>query len=317
MILLNEKIVLIDGVYYKEIKIANELHDFEPIVLEHLENIFGEDCRYYPKKMIKSFANNSSIPDGFVIDMKNKKWYILECKLLCDDAIKRIPGQLINYKGAIKNLETKKQLLESMVDFSQDLYELIMNKQPEIVIVINSLDGEKGIKFKDKVKTTDEKVMIIEYKTYTREFVDPKKVHLHIYNPLIKTMPSMKRIGEETWVETQHRKSSDTVKTIYQELKKHMLLFDAKLIFNPTKYYISIKKKKNFAYVQFRRKKIRIVVMLPLKTGMQIIKKNEIIKLSQGIQGFYGGECFEIIIEKIEYLDEIIKLLKTAYEYAK
>ena len=68
-------------------------------MIEHIEDIFGERCKYFPKQKLKTLADNRSIPDGFVIDFKNKKWYILELKLLCDDAIRRIRDQLGDYKN--------------------------------------------------------------------------------------------------------------------------------------------------------------------------------------------------------------------------
>jgi len=109
--------------------------------------------------------------------------------------------------------------------------------------------------------------------------------------------------------------ASETVKMIYNKIKNQMLNFDNDLIFNSQKCYISIKKRKNFAYIKFRKKKIRIVVMLPFDTGKKLVKKHKISVTSDGVQGFYGGECFNVDIEDQDHLDEVIDLLKKAYDY--
>jgi len=110
-------------------------------------------------------------------------------------------------------------------------------------------------------------------------------------------------------------KASDTVNKIFEEIKTRMLHFDSKLIFNPQKYYISIKKRKNFTYIEIKKTKLRLVILLPVRVGMEILRLNKLKELTQKVQGYYGSECFAVYIEKIEHLDELIKLLKKAYEY--
>ena len=188
-----DKIVIIDGVKYYCLNFNDEVHEFEPMVIEHTKDIFGENCEFFSKRKIKSLADNSSIPDGFVIDFKNDKWYILENKLLRDDAIKRISDQINSYIVAIENHETKMQLFEYINESSHSkyhsyLYSLIFKKNPEFVIVIDNLDGIKGKQFKEKVKPYEKyyNLKVIEFKTYVREFVDPLKVHLHLFTPIVK-----------------------------------------------------------------------------------------------------------------------------------
>jgi hypothetical protein len=181
---MNEKVILIDGVKYNLFTPKKEVGKFEPLVIEHIKDIFGKDCKYLPKRKIKTLANNRSIPDGFVIDFKNKKWYILELKLLSDDAINRISKQIVSYKNAVKNLKTKKEIYDAINNPS--LYKLIFNTNPEVIIIIDSLGGEKGKQFREQVEGTDRNVKIIEFKTYAREHVEPEKVHAHLFEPLYK-----------------------------------------------------------------------------------------------------------------------------------
>jgi hypothetical protein len=176
-------IIVSDNAVYSSVTFKDEVKEFEPLVVDHIIEIFGESAVYYPKRTIKSLANNRSIPDGFVIDIRNKKWYILELKLLCNDAIERIPGQIKNYEIAVKNPDTKQNIFESIDKRSDVLYDIIYHSKPEIVIIIDSLDGEMGKQFVERV---NEDINIIEFKTYSNNLSADKPVFLHMFNPLPK-----------------------------------------------------------------------------------------------------------------------------------
>ncbi|ODS35104.1 MAG: hypothetical protein A7316_04430 [Candidatus Altiarchaeales archaeon WOR_SM1_86-2] len=180
------EILIKDGVKYRLWTPENEPDEFEPMVKYHVKDIFGKGCEYFPKQKLKTLADNRSIPDGFVIDFENQKWYIVENKLLCDDAIRRISSQIVRYKNAIRNPQTRLQIFNSIYsevnkpEMHQFLYDLIINRNPEIVILINSIDGELGEQFEDDVGGTDKNVKIVVFKTFARDFVDPRKSHLHL-----------------------------------------------------------------------------------------------------------------------------------------
>jgi hypothetical protein len=187
-------VILKDGVRYDLWTPSHEVNDFEPMIIHHVKDIFGPGCEYFPKQKLKTLANNRSIPDGFVVDFKNKKWYIVELKLLCDDAIRRITGQIVDYKNATKNQKTLRSIYKSIksikdADFLDDL---INDEKPKIVVIIDSLDGELGKQFIEKVEGTESKAKIIEFKTYYREGAEPNKVHIHSLEPLDYSTPSLK-----------------------------------------------------------------------------------------------------------------------------
>ncbi|MEA1924602.1 MAG: hypothetical protein U9M95_01905 [Candidatus Altiarchaeota archaeon] len=183
---MTDKILLKDGVRYRLWTPENELNDFEPMIKHHIKDIFGNGCKYFPKQKLKTVADNRSIPDGFVVDFKNQRWYVVELKLLCDDAIRRIPGQIVDYKNSIKNPKTRRNIYKSIksVKDTDFLDDLINDKKPEIVIIINSLDGKLGEQFREQVGGTDRDVKIIVFKTFVREHVDPKMVHVHLFEPV-------------------------------------------------------------------------------------------------------------------------------------
>lgn len=194
-------IILKDGVRYELWTPEDEVKDFEPMIIHHIKDIFGPGCKYFPKQKLKTLTNIRLIPDGFVVDFHNEKWYIVELKLLCDDAIRRISGQIVDYKNATRNQKTLRNIYKSIkiirnADFLDDL---INEENPEIIIVIDNLDGEQGRQFIEKVKGTEKNARIIEFKTFFREGVDPKKAHIHLFEPLykLKTYSGLKNLKIE------------------------------------------------------------------------------------------------------------------------
>ena len=51
----------------------------------------------------------------------------------------------------------------------------------------------------------------------------------------------------------------DNIRKLYEKLKEEMLIRIPTLTFNPQRYYISLRKKRNFAFLKVRHKKIAIV----------------------------------------------------------
>lgn len=178
------EIVLKDGIKYLLHSYKDEVNDFEPTVIEHIKDIFGNDSEYFPKQKITTSANTRSIPDGFVVDFENKKWYIVELKLLCDDAIRRIRDQIGDYKTSIEKLETRRDIYKSITQSrnANFLDDLINDKDPEIIIIIDSLDGEKGKQFEEKVNKPHKMAKIIEFKTFDRG--DAPSDHVHLFEEL-------------------------------------------------------------------------------------------------------------------------------------
>lgn len=101
---------------------------------------------------------------------------------------------------------------------------------------------------------------------------------------------------------------------MYEKVKNAMLKLDPNIKINPQKYYISLRKNRNFAYIKLRKAKMHIVIMLPFESGKNLIRKHKVTMLSQGIQDWYGAPCFQITLENEEALDEVIKALEEAYK---
>lgn len=121
--------------------------------------------------------------------------------------------------------------------------------------------------------------------------------------------------AEERYTEAYHLEDVDKkIIAVYERTKDAMLKFDTGIKVNPQKYYISLRKNKNFAYLELRKKRMHIVIMLPYETGNGLVKRHKLTQLSQGIQKFYNGPCFKVTLENEENFDEILKALEEAYK---
>ena len=183
------EIIKINSEKYQLYKPRDEVHELEPFIKNHIKDIFEENCEYFPKQKMKTLADQRSIPDGFVVDFARKKWYVIEIKILCDDAVRRITNQITGYIKSIKNPRTRRDIYKSIKMISADerkdvLDDLINDKDPEIIIIIDSLEGKLGEQFKENVEIFKSRITIktVIFKTFSKEN-DPT-VLAHYFTPL-------------------------------------------------------------------------------------------------------------------------------------
>ncbi|MEA3307464.1 MAG: DUF5655 domain-containing protein, partial [Elusimicrobiota bacterium] len=81
------------------------------------------------------------------------------------------------------------------------------------------------------------------------------------------------------------------------------------LQFNPQRYYISLRKKRNFAFIKVHKKKLAIVVLMDEEKIRARVRHYEITKLAEGVQKFYNGNCGRIEITDAKNIDEVISVL--------
>jgi hypothetical protein len=55
--------------------------EIEKVVTDNSEYIFGPASIYFPKALIKTIQGVGTIPDGFVIDLAARQWYICQSEL--------------------------------------------------------------------------------------------------------------------------------------------------------------------------------------------------------------------------------------------
>jgi hypothetical protein len=102
---------------YISVPFVNEA-ELEKVVADNYEHLFGPDSFYLPKTRIRTSDGTGTIPDGFAIDLSERKWYIVEAELghhpVWDHIVRQVSKQIV----ASLQPETK-QILE---DLSVELY---------------------------------------------------------------------------------------------------------------------------------------------------------------------------------------------------
>lgn len=94
------------GVTYSKVQFQRE-EDVEKVVIDNFKFLFGDYSILLPKSKIVTFSGKGTIPDGIIIDFKNKRWFILEVERGCHDTWEHIAKQINRQLVAVKNPATK------------------------------------------------------------------------------------------------------------------------------------------------------------------------------------------------------------------
>jgi len=327
--------IYMDGKRFIETEFASE-EEFEKVIKENSKTLFGAKTIYSDlKKNVETMTLGSIIPDGFLFDFKdgeNPEFYLVEIELVKHDFFKHIFPQITKFFAFFKNTTSRNNLVDK-------LFQLIKSN-PEQEEEFKKYLGEKEMykALKDTIENSQNILLVLDetkselqevFETYTDTW--DKIVQLEIlkeYTANGKTIftmnPDFEDIGfieppkeeetEEKYTENFHLEDVEKhITTIYGKIKSQMLGLDPSIRINPQKYYISLRQNKNFAFIQLRKKKIIIVVMLPYEAGNSIITKHKVTQLSVGVQKFYNGPSFSVTIENEDNFDEILKTLEEAY----
>ena len=87
----------------------NNEEEIEQIVFENYEYLFGPSSFILPKTLIKTLDGTGTIPDGFAIDLSNRKWYLIEAELIKHSVWSHIAPQI------------SKQIIASQQQISRNL----------------------------------------------------------------------------------------------------------------------------------------------------------------------------------------------------
>jgi len=201
--------LLIDGVKYKLWTPANE-DEFEQVVKEHTQEIFGEQSIYIDRKQkLKSLSGIGSIPDGYVIILGFiPQWHIVEAELSSHPLDQHIVAQVSRFITGIKNPNTQRDIVRAMYDeITKDgylklkveeaikpteiykfLFDLI--SKPPILTIIIEKDTE-GLR--EAISTLAHSgIKIVEFQTYLRDGAG-LTVHAHLFEPLNTYSPQSER----------------------------------------------------------------------------------------------------------------------------
>jgi predicted transport protein len=320
---------------YQEYQYKSE-EEFESEVVHHSKTFFGEQTIFIDsKKKIDSKFIGGSVPDGFLFDLtdaENPEFYLVEVELVNHDFYRHIFPQITKFFAFYKNPKSQADLVEKL--FS------IINSDSSLKKQFKKFLGEKEIyKFiKDAIENSQNILLIMDDEkdelpeildTYTdtwgkmvrllilKKFTNGQD-SLYSVNPDFRDIQftdadSIKRISDTeptAYTEEYHLDGvSDNVSQIYFYLKEHILKLNANLKFNPQRYYISIIYDRNIAFFKIRKKKIRLVLMLPEEQVKNVIKSHQVVQLSDSVQKFYNGPCCAVNIEKNKNLEEIVNVI--------
>lgn len=310
--------------------------DLESEVVSNHKLFFGDNTIYIDaKRKISTKELGGSVPDGFLFDlsdMREPEFYIVEIELSSHDFFKHIFPQVTKFFAFYRNNKTQAELVEKIFG--------LVNSSPELKRRFKShLGGREIYKFiKDAVENSQNILLVMDGNkpeiaevtdTYSDTWGKMVRVitvvkfknngdHIYYLHPEFENIEYAfdkpdESEGDSPYTEEYHLDGvDDIVKEIYTRLKKNLLRTYKTLIFNPQKHYLSIKKDKNIAFLKMRKKKIRMVIMLPQREVSSEIRYHSVISLSRGIQTFYNGPCCAVDIEDTKHFKEIIDLVKLA-----
>ncbi len=206
--------LLIDGVRYEEWIPEKEVEEFQPLVKEHVQDIFGNKSKYIEARRLKSKAGIGSVPDGFVIIFGDSpQWHIVEVELSAHQLYDHIVNQVGRFVNGIENPVTQKNIIET-------IYQEITGSKISKVEVEEAIGSGEIHKFltdlislspiltiiiEKKTQELEEAInllkyspiKIVEFRTFTREGVG-LPVHAHLFEPLYQPPPKKIIITEVT-----------------------------------------------------------------------------------------------------------------------
>jgi hypothetical protein len=89
--------------------------ELEQVIVDNYEYLFGPTSFYLPKAKIKTADGVGTIPDGFVIDIGQKKWYLVEAELVHHSVWNHIAPQVTKQLLASQQPITKRTLIDLAV----------------------------------------------------------------------------------------------------------------------------------------------------------------------------------------------------------
>lgn len=318
----------------KQFKLESE---FERLVVENSIVLFGKNTIFIDaKQKIDNDSFGGVIPDGFLFDftdIKNIEFYLVEVELAKHSFFNHIFRQITKFFAFFKNPSSQGKLIEKLYS----LFETDSGLKNELIAKI----GKKEIfKFlKDTIENSQNILLIIDCEkkelpeiteTYTDTWGKMVKVAIlkefvgindngsiltlspdfeNIENIDIVTENKVE-ISKNAYTEQYHLEGvSEEVLDIYSTIKTKLLENIPNLQFNSQRYYISLRKKRNFGFLKIRKKKIGIVVMMNEEKLRENIKHHEMTSLTESVQKFYNGPCARIEIYNKSNIEEVIALL--------
>ena len=190
-------LIILDGIRYLRYAPKSE-SEFERMVVENAAEIFGKDAVYLDiKKNLDNELGKARRPDGFVLNLVDDSFYIVEVELSTHSTYGHIDPQINGFLQAVDNWDTRRKLATIMKNYIEkdvfllkkvrdhigakaELREYFLDKivepihkseQPNTVIVIDSIKDELKTAMRHRVP----KPKIIEVAIYARDGAESVK----------------------------------------------------------------------------------------------------------------------------------------------
>jgi hypothetical protein len=235
--------LLIDGVKYEEWTPKTE-DEFEHVVKEHANDIFGEQSIYLDiKQKLKSRGGIGSKPNGYVIVFgEQPHWHIVEVELSSHPLYDHIVPQIGRFISGIKNPSSQREIVDALfheIDSDEfrrlqlkkaigatETYKFLaelVSRPPVVAIIIekrtDQLDEAIGALAHTQIK-------VVELRTFAREGVGVA-VHAHLFEPLV--IPPEKKRDVEREEDVKER-GTKRKRVKLEELVVEGLLKDGQLL---------------------------------------------------------------------------------------
>jgi hypothetical protein len=335
--------VIYNGKRYSLHKYATEKEFEEEIVLSS-KLLFGKNTIYInAKKKIESKSLGGVVPDGFFFDfsdINDPQFYIVEVELCTHSFFNHIFPQITKFFAFFKNNKLQKSLIDKLFStintddglkgefkkylVGQEVYKFlsdIIESSQNILLVTDGSINELPEIMDTYTDTWGKMVRQIEVKKHAIG-----NDTIFTVDPDFETIQYIEPAGEQLEIEEEEVKASFSeeyhldgvganVKEIYSRIKDICKQIIPGVVFNPQKYYVSIKTKKNVAFLKLRIRKLRFIALLPEDVIRSIIKDHHIASLSQAVQDFYNGPCAAIDITDLQHVKEIEELIQKLIAY--
>lgn len=324
-----------DGKRFSEVKFSLE-SEFEDDIVSVSNELFGSNIVFInPKKKIESKSLGGVIPDGFFFDFNDPtdpQFYIVEVELVSHSFFNHVFPQVTKFFAFFKNIKLQKSLVDKLFT--------VIDRDKELRAAFKRFLGRGEIyKFLSDVIETSQNILLIADGTF-KEMPEITDTYTDTWGKLVKFLEIRKYVsGKNTiytitpdfdtiqyvepsvdvdeppdvgiiYTEDFHLDGvSDGTKEVFQRIKDITLEKNSELVFNPQKYYISIRAAKNIAYLKIRKKKVRFIAMLPEEEIRRICSYYSVASLSQAVQDFYNGACAAIDFADISHEKEIVELI--------
>ncbi|HUP25409.1 MAG TPA: hypothetical protein VNB06_21030 [Thermoanaerobaculia bacterium] len=106
--------LILEGRRFIESTFVSE-EELEQVVVDHAELIFGPSAIYFPKKLISTADGAGTVPDGYVIDVAESRWYIVEAELDRHGVWRHIAPQVAKQIIAATNPASRQLLVDLAV----------------------------------------------------------------------------------------------------------------------------------------------------------------------------------------------------------